>query len=161
MINWKRKEHYPPPPPHLPQKVTIKIANTSWPWIFEPQPEKTQTEVHQWTQISLHICTVWSIFIVHMKQLCILDYLKCAQWRFWSDCSNVQADWIFAGHTCLKVCLLTLQLICTITVFTISFGQTCLSKQCRPRWDAVECGISLGLHCLPLIQQFLDTTSGS
>ena len=27
------------------------------------------------------------------------------------------------------------------TVFTV-FRQTSLSKQCRPRWDAVECGIS-------------------
>ena len=32
------------------------------------------------------------VFIVRMKKLCILSYLKCAQCRFWSDCANVQAD---------------------------------------------------------------------
>ena len=36
-----------------------------------------------------HLC---SPIFVPMKKLCILGYLKCAQWRFWSDCTNVQAD---------------------------------------------------------------------
>ena len=44
------------------------------------------------TQISLHTCTVWSVFIVCMTKLCIHCYLKCAQWRFWSDCANAQSD---------------------------------------------------------------------
>ena len=32
------------------------------------------------------------VFVVCMKKLCILVCLKCAQWRFWSDCTNAQAD---------------------------------------------------------------------
>ena len=36
------------------------------------------------------------------------------------------------------------------------FRQTCLSKQCRPRWDAPQRGVSSGLHCLPLVQLFLS-----
>ena len=39
-----------------------------------------------------------------MKKLCILTYLKCVQWWFWSDCRLI---WIFLGHTCSKVCFLT------------------------------------------------------
>ena len=32
------------------------------------------------------------VFIVRMNKLCILGNPKCAQWRFWSDCANAQAD---------------------------------------------------------------------
>ena len=34
------------------------------------------------TQISLRIRAVWSVFVVRMKKLCIVGYLKCAQGRF-------------------------------------------------------------------------------
>ena len=44
------------------------------------------------TQISLRFCTVWSVFLVRVKKLCIPVYPKCVQWRFWSDCANAQAD---------------------------------------------------------------------
>ena len=40
------------------------------------------------------------------KELCILGYPKCAQWRFWSDC----AIWIFAWRTYPKVHFLELRL---------------------------------------------------
>ena len=40
------------------------------------------------------------------------------------------------------------------------FGQTALSKQCRPRWDDSVTS-HLGLHCLQLDLQFLDTTLGT
>ena len=30
--------------------------------------------------------------VVRMKKLCIFDYPKCVQWRFWSDCANDEAD---------------------------------------------------------------------
>ena len=33
-----------------------------------------------------------SIFIVRRKKLNTLGYPKRVQWRFWSDCTNVQAD---------------------------------------------------------------------
>ena len=44
------------------------------------------------TQISLCIRAVWSVFVICLKKLCILGYLNHAQWRFWSDCANAQAD---------------------------------------------------------------------
>ena len=34
------------------------------------------------------------VFVVRMKKFYILVYPKCAQWRFWSECSNVQAGLI-------------------------------------------------------------------
>ena len=47
------------------------------------------------TQISLHIRSLIRIFVVRLEKLPILDYLKCAHWRFGSACA-------FAGHTCPK-----------------------------------------------------------
>ena len=44
------------------------------------------------TQINLCICAGWSVSAVHLMKFCILGYPKCAQWRFWSDCTNVQGD---------------------------------------------------------------------
>ena len=32
------------------------------------------------------------VSVVRMKKLCLFGYPKCAQWRFWSDCANAQAD---------------------------------------------------------------------
>ena len=32
------------------------------------------------------------VFVVRLKKHCILDYPKCAQWRFWTICANIQAD---------------------------------------------------------------------
>ena len=40
----------------------------------------------------VHPRSLISVFVVHMKKLCILDYPKCAQWRFWSDCAKAQVD---------------------------------------------------------------------
>ena len=34
------------------------------------------------------------------------------------------------------------------------FGQTGLSKHCRPRWDTANVASHQGLHCLPLIHYF-------
>ena len=42
--------------------------------------------------LSNHFRAVWSVLVVHMKKLCICGHPKCAQWRFWSDCANAQAD---------------------------------------------------------------------
>ena len=41
------------------------------------------------------------------------------------------------------------------------FRQTGLSKQCGPRSEPQNAASHQGLICLPLIQQFLDTASGS
>ena len=49
------------------------------------------------TQIRMCICTVWSVFDVDSKGS--KSYTD-GQKRLWSDCLDVQANWVFAGHTC-------------------------------------------------------------
>ena len=44
------------------------------------------------TQISVRIHAVRSVFVLLMKELCILGYPKYALWRFWSDCAFAQSD---------------------------------------------------------------------
>ena len=39
-----------------------------------------------------HSRSLIRVFVVRMKKVWILGYPKCAQWRFWSDCANAQAD---------------------------------------------------------------------
>ena len=46
----------------------------------------------QKTQTSLHIHTVWSDFLCPSEETLILGNPKCAQWRFWWDTANAQAD---------------------------------------------------------------------
>ena len=38
---------------------------------------------------------IW-VFIVRMKKFCILGYHKYYQWRFWSDCANLNLRWAHA-----------------------------------------------------------------
>ena len=35
---------------------------------------------------------VWSVFIIWIKNLCLLSYSKCALSRFWSDCLIAETD---------------------------------------------------------------------
>ena len=44
------------------------------------------------TQISLHICPVWSFVAVCMKKAWVLSYPLSAQWRHWSDQTDAQGD---------------------------------------------------------------------
>ena len=39
-----------------------------------------------------HLYSLSTAFIVRMKKLCILFYTKCPKWRFWSECTNAEAD---------------------------------------------------------------------
>ena len=63
---------------------------------------------------------VWPVFIVCMKKHCILDYPKCAQWKFWSG-PVVQSI----------VSLMSLLVVKTLTVLvsTISNSQLFLLKK--------------------------------
>ena len=64
------------------------------------------------TQISLHIHTIRSVFVVPMKKLCLIGYPKCPQWRFWTDCGC--AGWFesFLGaHVWRCINFLTWQLL--------------------------------------------------
>ena len=63
--------------------------------ICEPQPEKMNLLTYAHKKDSnqqVHQCILIRVSIVCMKKLCILGYPKCAHWRFWSDCTNAQAD---------------------------------------------------------------------
>ena len=44
------------------------------------------------TQISLRIRAVWLESSLSAWRNYILGYPKCAQWRFWSDCTNAQTN---------------------------------------------------------------------
>ena len=49
----------------------------------------------KWENVPSNTYVQWglkSIFIARMKKLCILDYQKSAQGRFWSACSFAQSD---------------------------------------------------------------------
>ena len=63
-------------------------------------------------------------------------------------------DLVIILPICLSITLTYIILYCTY----LARG---LSKQCRPRWDAANTASHQGLHCLPIIQLFLDTTLGS
>ena len=39
-----------------------------------------------------HPCSIIRVLVVRMKKPWSLCFPKCAQWRFWSDCANAQAD---------------------------------------------------------------------
>ena len=58
---------------------------------LEPEHEQNH-EYPTKTQISLRICTDWSISAVNRKKPSVLDYPIRAQPRLWSDCKDVQAD---------------------------------------------------------------------
>ena len=72
------------------------FANYGGPWTYQlVHNVKKYTFVHlrsEKTQIRLRIREVWSVFVFSMKKVYTLGYQKCAQWRFWSDCANAQAD---------------------------------------------------------------------
>ena len=72
-------------------------------------------------QVSLHILTVWSVFVVHLKKLCILVYPKCTHWRFRSDCMNAQSDLNVRWVHMLKV---HYQMLWLIFLFNTIFSQS-------------------------------------
>ena len=57
----------------------------------EPKHEKTYLLTYD-SNPPAYPRSLIRVFVVHTKKLCILGYPKCAQWRFWSDCANAQAD---------------------------------------------------------------------
>ena len=76
----------------------IRIFSLFWStdevW-HEPQRQKT----YLWLRVPKEdsnkpadLCSLIRVFIVRMNKLCITGYPKCAQWRFWSECTNPQAD---------------------------------------------------------------------
>ena len=50
--------------------------------------------------------------------------------------------------------------MCKVLYLPLLLGQTGKCNQFRPRMDALAAS-DLGLHCLPFIQQFLETLTGT
>ena len=77
--------------------------------------------------------SLFRVFAVRMKIICILGYPKCVQWRLWSDCTNAQAarnlHWTHLSEG--------------------TFSD--VAAQYRPRADATVCWS--GSTLLPLIQK--------
>ena len=134
------------------------------------------------TLISLYSCTVWSVFVVSMRKLCIPFYPKLAKWRFWSDCANAQADlnlrW---GHTwrhifwCCgsnnwyfftKTCAVGTQehalneypyvFIEKYRIYRMYLDRQAWGNCVDPDEMPQNAASHQGLYCLPLLQQFLD-----
>ena len=61
----------------------------------EPECKKTSrlTCAHKEdSNQSAHLRSLIKAFAVRIMTLCIIGYLKCGQWRFWSDCADAQFD---------------------------------------------------------------------
>ena len=57
-------------------------------WENVPSEYASNKDLNQFA----HACCLIRDFIIRVKEVCILVYLKCAKWRFWSACANAQAD---------------------------------------------------------------------
>ena len=64
----------------------IYIWATTW--------ENVLSDMRAWRRLKSACAFLQSYqsLFVHKKMFCILGDPKCAQWRFWSDCANAQAD---------------------------------------------------------------------
>ena len=103
------------------------------------------------------------VFVVHMKELCIIGYSEYAQWRFWLNAQMLRLVWIFAGRTCPKIQFFTLRFI-SIWNFIChrpswrskqEKGSYTICGQCRSRSACAYAQADLNLHC-PLTE-WMDT----
>ena len=74
-------------------------------WLAETFEGAWHLNLFSRTMVKLACATVFDVW---MKNIYILDYPKCDQWRFWSSCANAQADlnlrWaLVPGDTCSVV----------------------------------------------------------
>ena len=76
-----------------PTKTQISLCICTVWSVFIASTQSDQSSLHPHSLISLNcIHSVWSESSLSMKKLCILHCPKCAQWRFRSDCTNAQSD---------------------------------------------------------------------
>ena len=68
-------------------------------------------------------CALNVILVVRMKKLCIYDYSKCDQWRFWSHCVVLRSEHMYDG-TCSDVATQT-QLCGGRRTFLLLLNTTC------------------------------------
>ena len=72
--------------------IYIQI-DTSWYYIKLQRQRTASSDLFAQRILKSACASTQSVhFVICMKKLCILGYLNCAQWRFWSDCANAQAD---------------------------------------------------------------------
>ena len=81
-----------------------------------------------------------------------MDYQSC---HFVDDPLDITEDLVIILPVCLSMTLT----ICN-TLLCV-FGRTGLSKQCSPDETPQNMTFHQGLHCLQLVQLFLDTILGS
>ena len=61
--------------------------------VFKPQSDtNVHSDMSAQRRQPLYPRSLIRVFVVRMKKFCILDYPKCAQRRFRSDCANAQSD---------------------------------------------------------------------
>ena len=73
------------------KNTTISSEQVMWTVSWENVPSNIYAPNKDWNKPSHPRSLLW-VFVVRMKKRCILGYSKRAQWRFWSDWANVQAD---------------------------------------------------------------------
>ena len=91
---------------------------------FGPPHNKNNEMTHMYNEDSDqpgHLCPVWSVFAVHIKEPWTLTYPLSAQRRLWSDWLDAQLIWVFAGYTGNFVGLVTVWLLFSFNAHKISF----------------------------------------
>ena len=85
----------------------------SWKKISEPQRQEMYRLICEPSEDSESACAfkvVWSVFVVRLKQLCILGYPKCPSENSDQTARMRSLIWIFTGRTYPKIRCLTLRL---------------------------------------------------
>ena len=154
----------------LQQGITVFVKS------FQQMQDSCQTDWNFW-QDKINFCRTGGLSVIKLLSLFARNHrtfvrqteIFCrTDWKFASfvrqscsfrkDCitePEFYGDLVYSKFTCLSMTLT----ICYTLLYV--FGQTGLSKQCRPWCEATFVASYQGLHCLPLIQLFLDTTVGS
>ena len=91
-----------------------------------------------WSLSSLFAWTISAVF--HTNEICILDYSKCVQWRFWWNCANAQADlnlrWAqMSEDTCSVASNFILTTGSIVSWARQAFRRTSLGFSCPRNWN--------------------------
>ena len=132
--------------------LSITLLRISWlQWVKPPKWFLCFHSLLMYVLVVVYVAFVLSLFFSSSLLLLIRKAALHDSGIFWvSSVLHI----FFMSHTRSKLCECD-------TIFALSTGQTDPSKQCRLRSDVAKCSIWLGLHCLPLMQQFSDRSTGS
>ena len=111
LLGSKRKKMLMPCLNNRPLSPCNTERKSEWTGIYRLQCEKTPSDICSQRTLRSACTSVQSdqSLLVCMKQLCILGYSKCTQWRFWSDCKCKAYLNRCCSCICPKVGLLKLQ----------------------------------------------------